>query len=378
VRRLIAAGRIPPAFARQYGVKPPATAARMPLAQLPRLACVSEGQIVERCGECGGAKDVFVCERYDVNATRAKSDKVKSCHGCGEFRPVEAAAVSAAKFDKASLYPEKPGIRFNPSMTPHRGGFAFLYRSGWQGSGIYAVQLAADLTPQSAPKKLRLRVQGHANYGKEDPRLFTHAGKLHVSYAGVVGKRYGTHVNQCFARLTDAFDTEDTFAPHYPDRNQWEKNWGFFDYKNDLFAVYTINPHCVLRVRSNDAELAYETPFPSRWEGGELRGGAAPVLHRGEFYSFFHDRIDAHGKPTYRMGVYTFAARPPFRVTRFCPSPILSADPRTNPDNYANVIFPGGAAVDRDSWLIAAGIHDRYCEILRIPLAEIERRLAKV
>jgi hypothetical protein len=169
---------------------------------------------------------------------------------------------------------------------------------------------------------------------------------------------------------------EDVFHPHFPGRNSWEKNWTFFDWEDDLYAVYSISPHRIVLVKGNHAEMIYETPFPAKWNGGELRGGTAPVRIGDEFFSFFHDRIEPHGRRLYRAGVYTFEARPPFRILRFCEEPLLVANALVDNgqhDNYCDVVFPGGAVLADRKWFVASGEHDRRCRIDAFSAAEIDR-----
>lgn len=385
VRRLIAAGVVPAAFARHFGVSPPSSApSRRP------LPCVHEGPVA---GWCHAADDRYKVRRCDHPAAEwdwcareaTPREDGRDCRACRLYAaPVPApgppiAPGLVARFDHRSLWPSVPGMRFNPSILADGDGYLFAARNGWRGSDIYVGRLDAAFRPVGEPARLALRHRD-ANYGREDPRLFWHAGKPHLSFIGVVGGRRIRHTNQLFARLSrDGRRVEDVFHPRYPGRRLWEKNWQLFDHNNDLYAVYSIAPHRVLRVRSNDAELAFEAPFPAPWRGGELRGGAAPVRVGDEWYSFFHDRVELGGHRVYRTGLYCFSARPPFQPTRYIPEPILTADTATKPaDQYASVVFAGGAVRAGDSWVVAHGVHDRYSELHAFDAADLERRLVPV
>src|SRR5690606_34380981 len=81
-----------------------------------------------------------------------------------------------------------------------------------------------------------------ANYGREDPRLFVFRGRLHIAYIGVQGTGQGVATHQMYARLTDDLRVEEVFHPEYAFRREWEKNWQFFEWENELFAVYSIAP----------------------------------------------------------------------------------------------------------------------------------------
>jgi FkbM family methyltransferase len=280
--------------------------------------------------------------------------------------------------DERNLCPGVPGKRFNSSLIAWGGGYLLAFRNGWRGSEIFLTPLDARFRPSGAPVKLDLRHPG-ANYGREDPRLFFHAGRLHVSFIGVVGGNRIRHTNQLYARIGDGLRVEAVFHPHFPGRREWEKNWQFFSHGGELYAVYSVAPHRVLRVRGDAAALAYETATYAPWVGGELRGGAAPVLAGGEWWCFFHDRVEPPGRRrAYRLGLYTFEDRPPFRALRITPEPVLAADPATNRNNYADVVFPCGAVRDGDRWVVSCGVHDRWTELHAFGHADLDRRLVSI
>jgi hypothetical protein len=182
--------------------------------------------------------------------------------------------------------------------------------------------------------------------------------------------------NQLYARLSaDGMAVEEVFAPHYPFRARWEKNWSFFEFDEDLLAVYSFTPCRILKIEGNFASLAYETPTTAVWQGGEIRGGAPPVRVGEEWWCFTHDRIlDRH--LIYRTGLVALDSRPPFAVRRMVPEPILAADCGTKPAmQYSSVVFAGGAVRYGDDWVIAHGIHDHWCELHWFNHAELESRL---
>jgi predicted GH43/DUF377 family glycosyl hydrolase len=289
------------------------------------------------------------------------------------------------RFDHHNLYPwikncDGVAVRFNPSIIESGDGYLLAWRHGWRGCNVYANRLDKDFNPVGPVKILDLSRNG-ATLGREDPRWFRHKadGKLHLMFIGVTAERRRVYTNVCFARINEqTLQTEDRFLPHYVRRNEWEKNWQFFDYQNELYAVYSIAPHCILKIESNHARLVHETPTNAPWSGGELRGGAAPVLHGGEWYSFFHGLTTHGGRRRYNVGVYKFENKPPFRITHMTPHPIELARLSDRHDNYCEVTFPGGLMRIGDQWCIATGIHDRWCELHFYPMAEVERRLVRL
>lgn len=335
------------------------------------------GESVE-CPSCAGTVQLklFSCDAGFGDCTLERSVPGKACCAtCNGFRPP--AVNGIVTYDENSLFPQLPGKRFNPAVIEYEGGYLFCWRDGWKGSNLWACRMGRDLAPRGEPIKIDVR-HPNASYGREDPQFFLHHGSLHVAFVGVAGR--GNHVtktNVLYARLNPDLSVDAIHSPKAPgvDPRRWEKNWEFFSHGGELYAVYSISPHRVLRVRGGHAEWVHETVNPMRWEGGELRGGASPVLVGDEWWCFHHDRVDLAGKRLYRYSLYTFEDRAPFRVKRYVPRPLAEANPLTNPGNYCHCIFPRGAVRDGDDWVISCGAHDRFTEIHRLNHAEIESQL---
>jgi len=282
-------------------------------------------------------------------------------------------------FDEHTLFPDVPGKRFNPALLALGDGYLFAFRNGWAGSDIYLCRLGRDFAPLGGPWKLDL-AHDEASYGREDPRLFLFGGRAHVAFIGVAGEASICHTSQLYARLGEDLAVEEVFYPRYPERQLWEKNWQFFEHDGELYAIYSVMPHRVLRIRGAAAELVYETPAPPGWSwgGGPVRGGASPVRVGDELWCFVHDRVEEHGLRVYRAGLYTFLAHPPFPVSRFTPAPLLAANKRTRPpDQYACVIWPGGAVHEGGRWVLACGDHDRWSTIRALDHADLEAQLVE-
>lgn len=294
-------------------------------------------------------------------------------------RAVVAPAASPVLFNQTNLCPEAPGLRFNPSILPWRDGYLFAFRNGWRGSDVFVVPMDAGRRPLGPAIKLEL-FHSDANYGREDPRLFVFRGRLHVAYSGVVGGSQIRHTNVLYARIDEDLRVEQIYSPQFAGRNLWEKNWSFFEHAGRLYAVYSFAPHAVLAVDGDRAEVAYRTPTRAPWVlGTEIRGGASPVRVGDEWWCFFHSRYEEHGHRIYVTGLYTFDAEPPFRVRRIIPGPIDVADPWTKPrDQYASVVWAGGAARAGGDWVIATGIHDRWSELRTFRHADLESALVEV
>ena len=346
------------------------------------LPCVHEEAVVEWCTTCTGApaewNHIRSCAVHDRATRGANKAGLASCVTCPDYQPEtpEFSPDTSLRFDEFNLYPNLPGRRFNPSLIRYNNRLVFIWRNGWAGSDLYACRLTEKLQPDGLATKLEIRHPA-CSYGREDPRLFIHNDKLHVSFTGVTA-RHG-HTNVLYAELGDDLQVRSVRFPQISGRRDWEKNFGFFSWKGEIYAVYTIAPHRILRIQGERTTWAYQTDNPVNWGGGEPHGGAAPVRVGDEFWSFAHDRVPGmNGKQRYRTIVYSFASEPPFRPERWIPRPIVVADPRTNPDNYSDVIWSGGVCLFGDLWLLANGHHDRFCSIDAMRHDELNSRLIPI
>jgi predicted GH43/DUF377 family glycosyl hydrolase len=215
--------------------------------------------------------------------------------------------------------------------------------------------------------------------GREDPRLFWHGGELYVNFVGYNGRRSEWTTTILYAKINADLTPGPVHYPFLYSRWTWEKNWSFFSHGGELYAIYRVVPHTILRIKGDGAETVQEVAWQPGWDGAEMRGSAQPVLVGDEFWHFFHDRIVGPGrKLQYRTGLYTFEAKPPFRPRRIIREPLLEADPKTNLDNYAHVIFTGGAVRAGDDWVLASGEHDRHILLHKFRHADLEARLGRI
>jgi predicted GH43/DUF377 family glycosyl hydrolase len=300
---------------------------------------------------------------------------VRSCDRCGDHFTAERVRVNPA-----GLLTQPGGFAFNPSLCLYGGRHLLAYRTGWAGSRIAVCEVNPRTGGHGDSTPLRLSRPGEV-VGHEDPRLFAFGGKLHVSYTAYLrsGKRRWTDVR--YARLRDDLTVEQEFAPRYARRQPWEKNWVFFEGADtNLYCVYSVSPHVVLRVDGDRTEAAGDTPCPIRWDAGHLRGGCPPVLVDGEWWHWFHGAKEG-GEPNrrYSVGLYAFEAVAPFRITKWIDAPVEWASEHDwkASGNYCRVVFPGGAVLDGDTWRVAVGVHDRGCEVWSWPHAELVKALRR-
>lgn len=275
------------------------------------------------------------------------------------------------------------GAKFNGCLVRHEGRLLLSYRAihrfvppVFRWSRIYIAGLSEDYRPLWS-KALRVPEQDRLppDASIEDPRLFAYRGQLYCTY--VVCTHNWDRARQEVTRLDAGYDAAAPFVPPRH-RHPIEKNQVFFESEGGLYCVYAPHELHVLGERA----FVQVTRWPlMKWPYGVPHGSTAPALFRGEWYSFFHSFTLPADNPFwtfrhYHVGVYTFEARPPFRVLRYTPHPILSArDESPKAANLPHVIFPSGAFVEGDRWVVSAGINDSECRILHVPVEEIESRL---
>lgn len=338
----------------------------------------SQTTMLQKCMGGGGfdgyTTSVNCCTCPLWESKEAQPERILSTPS--RFTPLTAKRV--IHFDRHNLEKESGGDRLNPSIIDHEDGYVFAYRNSWGNANVSIIRLNKDFQPIGRAKQLNLS-HSLASNGREDPRLFRHKGKLHLSYILWNGYRRTKEWRKAsvgFARLNnDTLEVEDKFCPDIPGRNSWEKNHSYFDYQGETHCVYSSRPHKVLKVLCNSVTDAYETSAELNWGYGEIRGGASPVLVGSEYWHFFHGMLERNRGRLYTLGLICFEAAPPFRITRYTPIPL---DIANNPSRNIDVIFPGGAVKVGNEWCIAMGVDDDHCELRFYEASEVEACLRSV
>lgn len=276
----------------------------------------------------------------------------------------------------------------NCSMMPFGDKLYLAYRVGWFGSKVYIAQVHEGMRVDS-PKEIIINHEFAAG-GIEDPRLFTHNGKLHMSFTGVrFTKGLNTIGRQLIVRLNANLEAEESWEPSYLWTTQWEKNWQVFGNGGGLYAIYSIDPWRVVHLIQGKADPVIEIEDAVKWRFGLARGGAAPYRLGNEYYCFFHgtDHSPRYtgGLSVYTMGVLTFEAKYPFKPLRATKEPILwpvTSDLAYNADAEAHhkvaSVFPCGAYHETDQWIVSYGHNDKTCRISSFDAAKIEERLCPI
>lgn len=211
----------------------------------------------------------------------------------------------------------------------------------------------------------------------EDPRVVLHNDRTFLAYTGYGAKMRSTCM---IAEMDDDFNVVSNLIPEYGPRQHGEKNWTWFSSGGELYCIYHPSPvHRVLRLEGEKLVPVAEHRWrASGWRWGEIRGGASPVLHNGEWWHFFHSTLRGKEHKLWAMGLYTFCPET-FKVLRWIPKPLMIPSHAERPtDEHAFCVFPCGAIREGDDWLVSYGLYDQTCEVGRWKMADLEKELRTV
>lgn len=286
--------------------------------------------------------------------------------------------------------PAYPGA-FNPSIIRWENSLLLSFRirnpitKGTDGIGL--VWLDEEFNPTSEPQVLSILYENNQPISKQqDPRLIQIGSRLMLIYNNVIDpiaypelrRMYYVELvydGAYFHPQTPQAITEYPYQLSY----RQEKNWIPFDYENQLFLSYTINPHIVFYPIPDTptCELFAETKATVNWSWGTLRGGTPALKIGDEYLAFFHScmnlpSLHSNGKNIlhYFMGAYTFSATPPFQLTRLSPHPIIGktfySGPAYKTWKPLRVVFPCGYVFDEKYINVVYGKQDFEMWVVQI------------
>lgn len=344
----------------------------------PRPSCRHLGQESGRqvqCDTCAGGVRVKLrrCAVHQQCSERKPLPGIACCTTCPDYSAA-AGPLWTRTIDFG--HGSQSGLAFNCGIIEWRGRLLLFFRHRWGGSCIRCAELDPDTLQPRSVWPVWIQPTNQDRLGQEDPRPFFHDGSLHLMYVGVEQVTDGIVANVCLARLADdACHAVESWMPRYDARRPWEKNWSMFTDGGHLHAVYSIQPHRVLRLESHDVGTVWLHDAHLSFPWGEMRGGACPVFHRGEWYHWFHSQAP-HSSGYYTVALYTFAAVAPFRPLRWIPRPLIVPDAAARPGpGVATVVFPGGALRRGDEWWVSYGYYDCWCMVAAFSATEIEESL---
>lgn len=290
--------------------------------------------------------------------------------------PDDMASITAQGVD-AHFVKHEPGIRnYNSGLTRKAEKLYLATRranpENWRCDIVVNRLLPNDRAERICTLALPRK---HGMEDFEDGRLFWHAGKLHLAYTeGHYWSRPWLSV-QKLAILRDDWSIEQTVTIGFGVNSVGqEKNWAFFSHRDGrLHFVYSPSPHVVAAL---DEKYRVVESWATQPDGCQhLRGGTPPVHVGQHYYSFAHwYRPHPTRERRYAFCSYRFMDEPPFEIDGLSGSIVWASGrdetlPNLRYPHWAPlVVFPCGALVEEDCWLVSAGINDSFDALFRLPV----------
>lgn len=234
---------------------------------------------------------------------------------------------------------------FNPSIVTWNGATLLCFRNindpkdSYNTSEIGLVYLNKDFEAISTPQILKFNSSENHPCRAEDGRLIIISKRLHLVYSDdenlLISKGgFRVHVAELEENDGQFFLSSKNRITEYEGvhPNVREKNWTPFDYNNNLFLSYSLNPHLVFQPipGTNACETIAHTRKSLSWQWGELRGGTQSLLVDGQYLTFFHscyrmasEHSEGREMLHYFMGACSFQAEPPFEMSSVSSCPIV-------------------------------------------------------
>ena len=222
--------------------------------------------------------------------------------------------------------------------------------------------------------------QSDTYIGEYDPRIIRYGRHDEQEY--VLFSTFNKEIHNRFFTIKNKivyFSKSSTLRLMNFTAQEQEKNWMPFIYKDDLYMVYSIKPHVIVRFyRSGICEKIYESVPSINWEWGNLSGGTQAVkINDEEYLTFFHsflspDRANNRVPRQYFIGAYTFEAKPPFRILRMTPEPLVwNALYQTFSESPHIVVFPAGLVNEDGIISMTYGDNDGATYLTKFPVQRI-------
>lgn len=294
-------------------------------------------------------------------------------------------------------------VYFNPGVCEHKGSLHLFTRRwrysqrdpSWRGSdntsdlAIWRIRPNMTLDPTPIIPTLPLR---DPKEQWEDPRVVIGKdGVARVSFVTWTHKKPWPF-HQVLAKLSPDWNrVENVLDPVYGGNRAHstaagsnEKNWTWFEHERLWYCRYGINHSEVFGISDSGKVIGVWSMTPANlpWTHSlPLRGGTPPVRVGNEYVSFFHSHLPWNGnRRRYFMGAFAFQAKPPFALTRMTKVPLLSGSERDmmGLPNALPCIFPSGAVLQQDKWVVTFGVNDEACGWIKIPCRALDKLMFKI
>ncbi len=313
---------------------------------------------------------------------------------CGEtkadtIRDLESGIQSFVLETKKIEIPSYPDA-FNPSIIRWKQGLLMCFRIRDPitlfTNRIGLVMLDEEFNLKTTPQVIEIKSQNPLFLSHtQDPRLVKIDQDLYIVFNAFHKTSLGANRRMGYSKLVENqgqfFIHPTNYVLDFENENpkKQEKNWSPFDYQNELYFSYSIEPHFVLKpiIDTSCCQSIDQTSSNIKWNWGVLRGGTPAENINGEYLAFFHsvkDMMTLQSKGLrivhYFMGAYTFNGSPPFNVTKISREPIIGKNfyngPSYNTWKPLLVVFPGGYIHDDKNIWIAYGRQDHEIWIVKL------------
>lgn len=282
--------------------------------------------------------------------------------------------VECLPLDSARL----PAFSYNPSIYRKEGRLWMTYRYHYEANFKTRIGIAEIKENGEVLKSQDIPL---SNDSCEDARLFT----LHVEpwmswvEARFTDGHYAATSVVKYGKLSSDWKITTVHQParHANDGNYMQKNWCFFESDENLFCVYRSWPEQIIfHVQGDSVVSEYKSPGV-KWPYGETRGGNI-VPYKDKLLHVFHSSTQqgiGQREQRYYVGACLMEPKPPFSVLAVIKKPIIYGSEVDNltPEQRAscrqwksNVVFPCGLLTEGEGWILACGINDSACALVKI------------
>lgn len=303
------------------------------------------------------------------------------------------------KWTKQIILQEFP-LAFNPSIIKNEKGYLMAFRycpnnhnKDHSISKIGIVQFDASFNRISKPCLVE-NVGEKAPPHLEDPRLFLYQNEICIIYNNCLDKFQTSESRRDMwmgklVQQGDRFFLTDQIKFFHKEKGEArliQKNWIPFISDDQLYLIYMLDPFEVIipDMETGLCSAVWNQESLNNWQWGQLRGSTPPVLADGELLAFFHSStskpsiVQNNSTFQYYIGVYTFSATYPFKITSMSPAPIISKTFYSRQQREKKVIFPAGLVEDDQNYYICYGRNDKEMWIAAFDKIKLKQSLVKI
>lgn len=155
-------------------------------------------------------------------------------------------------------------------------------------------------------------------------------------------------------------------------KDRCEKNWSPFVKGNELYLIYQVYPHTILKCDTESGICTKESQTDHKYPR-TIRGGSPAKLWNNSYITFGHNCYSINRKKYYTTVVYTFNKNYPYDITSMSDE-FLFED--YNKDHQV-IQFVSGLEIIDDNFYISYGVQDCAPRIMIIPGKNIQTLLSK-